>query len=116
MWQKIENLVRRIVREELERALVRDITVETRRSNPDNPQLETKRMSVLDYMLVCSNHTEGALRGVQADVGRSRDLVLEVGKQTCRTLETFVNSMTRIEVKNIKQLEEEDVKRLPRNP
>lgn len=115
MWQKIEELIRRVVREELERALVRDITVETRRSDPDNPQLKTERMSVLDYMLVCSNHTEGALRGMQADVGKSRDLILEVGRQTCRTLETFANSMTRIEVKNIEQLEEEDVKRLPGN-
>jgi hypothetical protein len=110
MWRKIEEIVRRVVRQELERALVRDITVETRRSDPANPQLKTERMSVLDYMLVCSNHTEGALRGMQADVGKSRNLIMELGQQTCQTFKVLSDVFGK---KGL--IEGEDVKRLPRN-
>lgn len=70
MWRRLEALVRRVVREELEAALVRDITVEVHRPTSGEPRIETKHMSVIDYMMVCSSHTEGALRGMQSDVNK----------------------------------------------
>lgn len=81
MLERLEKMIRRVVREEIERALVRDITVEVHREDPGNPKIETKRMSVLDYMLVCSNRTEGALRGMQSDVGRTYNFLGAWGGQ-----------------------------------
>jgi len=87
MWRRLEALVRRVVREELEAALVRDITVEVHRPTSGEPRIETKHMSVIDYMMVCSSHTEGALRGMQSDVNKACNALYMLPDQISQSLQ-----------------------------
>ena len=77
MNKKDKGILRDIVRQELESALCREITVERgpRKNGDPEKTLDMVRGSVLDFLAEYLPRIEGALRGLQADINRTNNRV-----------------------------------------
>lgn len=72
-FEKIKELVRKLIREEFVEALFREITVNKTARGPGEPEkvIETTTKNVLDALVHWLPYTEGALRGTQEDVNKA---------------------------------------------
>lgn len=81
--KKDEQKIKNIIREELKEALFRKITIERGPDKQGDPEkrVAEEEWNVLDFLAVYLPKVEGALRGAQADVDRTKNQVLKQNKQ-----------------------------------
>jgi len=79
LTKKDKEEIRRIVREELKEALFRRIAIERGPRQQGDPEkvVKEEEWNVLDFLAVYLPRVEGALRGVQEDVDKTKNRVLE---------------------------------------
>jgi hypothetical protein len=79
MKDKDKEEIRKIVQDELKLALCRKITIERGPSQQGDPEkvIKEEEWNVLDFMAAYAPRIEAALRGMQADVDRTKNKVLE---------------------------------------
>ena len=78
----LEN-IRQIVREELKGALVRTVTIERGPEKQGDPEkvIREEEWNVLDFSAAYAPKIEAALRGMQADVDQTNNMVLKQAEQ-----------------------------------
>lgn len=79
MKEKDREEIRQLIREELKEALVRTVTVEYGPRKQGDPEkvIKEETWNVLDWFVTYLPRIEAALRGMQADIDKTKNRVLE---------------------------------------
>ena len=80
LQQEIKSLAqetRQMFQQELAAAFQRDLVMELKPRKPGDPEkvVKERRVNIIDEITKYLPHVEGALRGMQTDVGRQRDYI-----------------------------------------
>lgn len=100
---KKEELLRKIIREEVQRALTRELKIEDGHSEPGVTKVTTRMVNVIDHLSFYLPHIEAAIRGMQTDVNRNNTQLRAIG-EILLGLEKCVMTITNV-AGNLKRLD-----------